>query len=530
MSGDEKPAPSPIGQTRFLVVDSDPRILEGMRRFLTAENALRVHVAQSVIVALRILQDRNTPVDCIICAHRPETISGVDFLLGLRTGRWGGLSLKHMKFIIMLPALDNQALVLAEHARATGYIIGGLDRNNVRQSILTALDPRGPDKPAPNFNVAPLRASEADLIIALFPVAFSHWPIERQSRAMRAVATAALAENINGAIAAVYPTEDGGTAFIAPQPFHRFMSKLTVAFCEKLPTRAIHVTWPDGDPAAMPKMVEAPSEPAAPLPLFEEESTEEAADRRRDIPPQRERDFARGLTDDDIRNVALAFKEMGPQEFMQRFVRHQAISLQGQSLTPMMREFYVSIEQLRATFFPGVEMRGSNKAFQNLTHMLDQLMLRSLPHLPLGGLPCSINLNIHSILSKSFETMLQNTQGDLLTFEIPQPSIIPHFAQFKKARDLIVAHGGKIAVDQIFPDTIGALNLDEAGVNFAKLHWKGDLKKLTRKHRDFVKKTIDNGTTMVMSRVDDPVAFEVGQEFGIRNFQGFLIDHIANRK
>lgn len=522
MPDDAKSPPTPITQTRFLVVDSDPRVAEGMRRFLLAEGAPRVHVAQSVIIALRILQDRNTPTDCVICAHRPETLSGVDFLQGLRAGRWGGLSLQNVKFIIMLPALDNQALVLAEHARATGYIIGGLDKKNVRQSIITALDPKGRNRPASNFQVMPLRASESDLVIALFPPVFGRWPVDKQQRAMHAVAVATLEEGINGALAVVYPLDEGGSAFMAPQPFHRFMSKMTVEFVEKLPSKALYVAWPDGDPAAAPKFLSLadalPEEPAAPLPLFDEEDTEEAKDRRRDIPQRQERDFARGLTDDDIRNVALAFKEMGPQEFLQRFVRHQAISLQGQSLTPMMREFYVSIEQLRAAFFPGVEMRGSNKAFQNLTHMLDQLMLRSLPHLPLGGLPCSINLNIHSILSKSFETMLQNTQADLLTFEIPQPSIIPHFAQFKRARDLIVGHGGKIAVDQIFPDTIGALDLAEAGADFAKLHWKGDLKKLRRTHRDFVRKTIDRGTTMVMSRVDDPVAFEVGQEFGIRNF------------
>jgi c-di-GMP-related signal transduction protein len=64
----------------------------------------------------------------------------------------------------------------------------------------------------------------------------------------------------------------------------------------------------------------------------------------------------------------------------------------------------------------------------------------------------------------------------------------------------------------------------------AKLHWKGDLKKFSSTHADFVKRTLDRGITMVMSRVDDPAAFEVGQKFGIQNFQGFLIDGMTAAK
>ena len=217
---------------------------------------------------------------------------------------------------------------------------------------------------------------------------------------------------------------------------------------------------------------------------------------------------------------------MGAEEFVEKFVRHQTVLWQGeaQSLTPTMREFYVSIDLLRTEFFPGVEMRGSKRSFQSLTHMLDQLMLRSLPFLPQNGLPCSLNLNIHSVLTQTFETALKTTSVENLTFEIPQPMITQHFEEFKKARDLIFSRGGKIAVDQIFPDTMGALDLNLVGPNMAKLHWKGDLKNFSDTHRDFVKKALDRGIKMVMSRVDDPAAFGIAQEFGIKNFQGFLID------
>ncbi len=261
----------------------------------------------------------------------------------------------------------------------------------------------------------------------------------------------------------------------------------------------------------------------------EAEDTAETSDRRRGAS---ERSRARGLTDDDIRGVAKAFKDMGPEEFVGKFVRHQAIVLQSDSqfVAPTMREFYVSIDLLRKSFFPGVEMRGSKRAFQSLTHMLDQLMLRSLPFLPKDGLPSSLNINVHSILTQTFDSVLKTTSLENFTFEIPQPMIASHFEEFCKARDMIFARGGRIAVDQIFPDTVGSLDLAEVRPHIAKLHWKGDLKSSSDAHREFVKRTLDRGIAMIMSRVDDPAALQIGQEFGIRNFQGFLIDEMPAAK
>jgi EAL domain-containing protein (putative c-di-GMP-specific phosphodiesterase class I) len=158
-------------------------------------------------------------------------------------------------------------------------------------------------------------------------------------------------------------------------------------------------------------------------------------------------------------------------------------------------------------------------------------MLRSLPFLPKNGLPSSLNLNVHSILTQTFDAVIKkNVSLEHLTFEIPQPMITQYFEEFKKARDLIYSRGGKIAVDQIFPDTMGSLDLGSVAPNIAKVHWKGDLKNFSAGHRDFVKGALDRGITMVMSRVDEPVALEIAQEFGIRNFQGFLIDEMPESK
>ena len=533
MPVDEQPQKTIISRTRFLVVDPQPAVAEALKRFLISEGSPAVHVAATPVFALRILQDRRTPVDCVICAHEPETISGVEFLTNLRAGRWGGLSLQHVNFILMMGKRDSAVMKVADSVKVTGYILGGLGKENVRQSIVTALDPHGAALVQPNFKIAHLRASETDLVVAPFPPSFGHLRAEKQQQALQAVAVAAQKQNLNGAVVAIYAKENGAAGFVAPAAFERFLSRLTVDSVGKMLNRDIHVEWIDGDPTVSAEAADAEDAPLELLPLFdeEEEEKEKASDRRR-MAPKTEKPRARGLTDDDIRGVATAFKDMGAGEFVEKFVRHQTILWQGQaqSLTPTMREFYVSIDLLRKEFFPGVEMRGSQRAFQSLTHMLDQLMLRSLPFLPLDGLPASLNLNVHSILTQTFQNALKNTSAELLTFEIPQPMIASHFEEFKKARDLIYSRGGRIAVDQIFPDTMGALDLKLVGPNIAKVHWKGDLKSFLPAHRDFVKQTLDRGIAMVMSRVDDPAALEIAQEFGIQNFQGFLIDEMPEAK
>jgi EAL domain-containing protein (putative c-di-GMP-specific phosphodiesterase class I)/DNA-binding NarL/FixJ family response regulator len=545
MPADEKPQKTVISQTRFLVVDSEATVGDALRRFLLSEGSPAVHFAPSAVLALRVLQDRRTPVDCVICAQRPPALSGVEFLTNLRAGRWGGLALQQMKFILLMPTPDRQVVAIADSMKVTGYISGSLGRENVRQSILMALDPSGAAQTPPNFKIAHVRASETDLVIAPFPPSFGRLSAEKQRLAIQAVGAGAQKQQLNGTVVAIYTADNGEAAFVAPTAYERFLSRLTVPSVEKMLNRSIYVEWTDGDPTVDPDAAVSDE----PLPLFDEEEereleriivraaepeaesvAEQSSDRRRGSPDEQRR--ARGLTDEDIRSVVQAFKNIGPEEFVERFVRHQTILWQGdsQAMTPMMREFYVSIDLLRTAFFPGVEMRGSQRAFQSLTHMLDQLMLRSLPVLPLNGMPCSLNINVHSILTQTFQSAMKNVSPELLTFEIPQPMIASHFGEFEKARELIYARGARIAVDQIFPDSMGALDLLQVKPNIAKIHWKGDLKSFSSTHRDFVKSTLDRGIAMVMSRVDDPAAFEIAQEFGIRNFQGFLIDEMPEAK
>ena len=194
MPVDDKSQKTIIGQTRFLVVDPQPAVGEALKRFLMSEGSPAVHVATAPVFALRILQDRRMPVDCVICAHTPDTISGLEFLTNLRAGRWGGLTLQNVNFILMMAARDSAVMKAADSVKVTGYILGGLGKENVRQSIVKALDPQGAAQVLPNFKVAHLRASETDVVVAPFPQSlatcarknnckrFKPWPPPRKNK------------------------------------------------------------------------------------------------------------------------------------------------------------------------------------------------------------------------------------------------------------------------------------------------------------------------------------------------------------
>jgi DNA-binding NarL/FixJ family response regulator len=131
MSADKMPQKTIIGQTRFLIIDSEATIAEALRRFLVSEGAPAVHVANSSLLALRVLQDRKTPVDCVICAHRVAN-SGLEFLMNLRSGRWGGGGMQYLSVILLMENHDEGVMAAADSAKVTGYIVGSLGKENVR--------------------------------------------------------------------------------------------------------------------------------------------------------------------------------------------------------------------------------------------------------------------------------------------------------------------------------------------------------------------------------------------------------------
>jgi EAL domain-containing protein (putative c-di-GMP-specific phosphodiesterase class I) len=179
----------------------------------------------------------------------------------------------------------------------------------------------------------------------------------------------------------------------------------------------------------------------------------------------------------------------------------------------------------------GVEMRGSGNLFNQLTILLDQVVLTSFRQSNPDGGPCSLNMNVESVFTRGFEEFIESTDeaifGNIL-FEFRQANIIQNFDEFTVACELIRSHGGRIAVDAIFPETVGLVNLGRLPVEMAKVFWRQNAETVLPDHRDDIRALLDGGVRVVFARVDDETAVGIGQELGVRLFQGFYVDRLLS--
>ena len=242
----------------------------------------------------------------------------------------------------------------------------------------------------------------------------------------------------------------------------------------------------------------------------------------------------RPLTQADIKNVMKAYEKFGSAKFIKTFVRSQEVCLaiDGGKPEPVMTEYFISMDLLRKPLFIDVEMRGSGRLFNEFTLVLDQILLQAFDELPIGELRVSLNLNVESVFTEAFENFIENTPEKTMqqvVFEFRQSNIVENFDEFQVARGLIRAKGAHIAVDQIFPQTVGLVDLDFLGASIAKIHWRNGPEEVLHEREKAINGLIAAGVLPVLIRVDQERALEVGNEMGITMFQGFLIDDILKK-
>lgn len=243
----------------------------------------------------------------------------------------------------------------------------------------------------------------------------------------------------------------------------------------------------------------------------------------------------RPLTPADIKNVMKAYEKFGSEKFIKAFVRTQDVMLNiaGKPPETVLREYFISMDLLRKPLFIDVEMRGSGRLFNEFTLVLDQILLQAFNQMHTTDQRCSINLNVESVFTEAFEAFIEATPPKVLeqvVFEFRQSNIVENFDEFQVARGLIKSKGAHIAVDQIFPQTVGLVDLDYIGASIAKIHWRNGAEEILKERERAIKYLIDCNVLPVLIRVDNERALEIGAQMGINMFQGFHIDKLLGKK
>ncbi len=239
----------------------------------------------------------------------------------------------------------------------------------------------------------------------------------------------------------------------------------------------------------------------------------------------------RRLGEQDIDRVVEVNQQIGPESFAKVFIRHQILAEIDPGGPPkdIMREFFVGMDALKSHVFLDVELRGSGNIFNQLTITLDRLLLGAFSEANPSGTMCSVNLNVESVFTRAFEMFLESKADDAfsnLAFEFRQANVLQQYDEYEVAANLIASKSGAIAIDAIFPETVGIVNMHRLSANMAKIFWRQGAETILPGFAKEIDEMQRNGTRVVLARVDDDLGIEVGHDLGITMFQGFHVDKL----
>ena len=199
---------------------------------------------------------------------------------------------------------------------------------------------------------------------------------------------------------------------------------------------------------------------------------------------------------------------------------------------PVLREIYVSIDDLERTLLPEVSIRGDPWLFQHLTQVLDKRMLAQIWRDNLGADAFSLNLNIATVLSPEFQRFDQGMGLGMrgrVVIEIQKVDIFHDMGAFIFARDYLRERGFKLCVDGLTHMTLPYIDRARLGIDLLKMHWSPEMRaggrpELIADLHDQVRAI--GKARIIMTRCDGEEAIRIGQGLGISLFQGRHVDRL----
>ncbi len=200
---------------------------------------------------------------------------------------------------------------------------------------------------------------------------------------------------------------------------------------------------------------------------------------------------------------------------------------------PVFSELFISIQDLRETLLPGVNLLSNRWLFQHLTETLDVRMLAMLAKtdtLTISG-DISFNLNVSTLLLPEFQGFDDNitaSRRGAMIIEMQQVDIFADLGAYLFAREFVQEKGYRVCIDGLTHQTMELIERERMGADLVKLIWHGDLvdggEEMSDKMRELIKRAGE--TNVVLCRVDSREAVDFGQSVGVSLFQGRFIENL----
>lgn len=219
------------------------------------------------------------------------------------------------------------------------------------------------------------------------------------------------------------------------------------------------------------------------------------------------------------------------------FIRRQAICAIIGKAAPqrVFEEVYVSIPDLREMLLPDVDLTSNPWLFLSLSETLDKRVLETISRHDDGSLigNFSVNINVSTILSDDFLAFDDNINVSMRSSIILELQLVDIFSDIKAfvlAKTFAQARGYKVCIDGITVDKLKYLNRTNLNCDLMKIIWHPSFMDVIREDRhfmDYINKA--ERAKMILCRIDEPQAVEVGNSLGINLYQGRYVQRLLSQ-
>lgn len=231
--------------------------------------------------------------------------------------------------------------------------------------------------------------------------------------------------------------------------------------------------------------------------------------------------------------LAKVQKALVMTDFSSLIRRQSVCAVIGKSPPQMLfDEVFVSIADLRDMLLPDVDLTANPWLFLHLTETLDKRVLVSVSQHDDGSFTSnfSMNLNVSTILSDEFLEFDENMNSSMRSSIVLELQLVDIFSDIKAfilAKTFAKYRGYKVCIDGITVDKLKYIDRENLDGDLIKIIWHPsfmDVIKEDKHFTDYINKS--ERSKMILCRVDDPQAVEVGNSLGINLYQGRYIQRL----
>ncbi|MBQ9731639.1 MAG: hypothetical protein IJV97_00940 [Alphaproteobacteria bacterium] len=219
------------------------------------------------------------------------------------------------------------------------------------------------------------------------------------------------------------------------------------------------------------------------------------------------------------------------------FIRRQAVcAIIGKSVPQRVYdEVYVSIPDLREMLLPDVDLTSNPWLFWALSETLDRRVLQTVSRHDDGSLlgNFSININVSTILSDDFMYFDDNINASMrssVVLELQLMDIFSDIKAYQLAKTFAQARGYKVCIDGITVDKLNYINKSNLNCDLMKIIWHPSFADIIHEDKHFTDyENKSERAKIILCRIDDPKAVEIGNSIGINLYQGRLIQRLLSQ-